>query len=58
MTVSSTLEAKATGRGASTVLADAVGALIHVKPTDDVGQQRLNTLAHWGYGTTWGLARG
>lgn len=58
MTVSSTIEAKASGRGASTTPADAVGVVAGVEPKDDSGEQRLNTLAHWGYGTGWGVARG
>lgn len=58
MTVSSTLEARLRGRGSSTTPADAVGRALHVEPSDEVGQQRLNTAAHWGYGVAWGTARG
>jgi hypothetical protein len=58
MTVSSTLEAKATGRGASTTPADAVEETLDIQPRDDDAEQRLNTLAHWGYGTAWGAVRG
>lgn len=58
MTVSSTLEAKLSGRGASTTPADAVENVARIQPADERGEQRLNTLAHWGYGTGWGLARG
>ncbi|HKN97879.1 MAG TPA: hypothetical protein VJX10_12230 [Pseudonocardiaceae bacterium] len=58
MTVSSTVEAKATGRSASTTPADAVSVVAGVAPVDEPGKRRLNTLAHWGYGTAWGVARG
>lgn len=57
MTVSSTVEAKATGRGASTTPAQALGKVAGVQPRDEAGEQRLNTIAHWGYGTAWGLGR-
>jgi hypothetical protein len=43
MTVSSTLEAK----------------LLGIKEFDDsVAAARFNDLAHWGYGTSWGILRG
>ncbi|MDQ3709632.1 MAG: hypothetical protein M3387_10100 [Actinomycetota bacterium] len=58
MTVSSTLEAKATDRGASTTPADALEETFDIQPQDDDAEQRLNTLAHWGYGTAWGAVRG
>ncbi|GAA4889725.1 hypothetical protein [Actinomycetospora straminea] len=58
MTVSSTIEMRLQGRGASTTPAQAVAEVTGVRPADDDAQQRLNTVAHWGYGTAWGLARG
>lgn len=58
MTISSTLEARISGRGASTTPADAVEELLDVEPRDEDAEQRLNTLAHWGYGVSWGVARG
>lgn len=58
MTVSSTLEAKATGRGSSTTPAQAVGKLAGVQPADEAGEMRFNNIAHWGYGTAWGAFRG
>lgn len=58
MTVSSTLEAKLSGRGASSTPADAVESALGVEPADDAAEQRLNTVAHWGYGTGWGAVRG
>ena len=58
MTVSSTLEAKLSGRGASSVPAAAIEAVLGVTPTSEAGEQRLNTVAHWGYGTAWGAVRG
>lgn len=58
MTVSSTAEANLSGRGASSTPADALSAVLRVRPDGEAGQQRLNTLAHWGYGTAWGAVRG
>lgn len=58
MTVSSTLEANLSGRGPSSTPADALSAALGVRPEGEAGQQRLNTVAHWGYGTTWGAVRG
>lgn len=58
MTVSSTVEAKLSGRGASSTPADALETVTKVQPVDDSGEARLNTLGHWGYGTSWGTARG
>lgn len=57
MTVSSTLEMKLNKRDASTAPADAAATVLGVHPTDE-GEQRFNTLAHWGYGTAWGTVRG
>lgn len=58
MTVSSTAEAKLSGRGPSSTPADAAGTVLGVEPQDASGEQRFSTLAHWGYGTMWGGARG
>jgi hypothetical protein len=58
MTVSSTAEANLSGRGPSSTPADAISAALRVRPDDETGQQRLNTVAHWGYGTAWGAVRG
>ncbi|MEJ2890910.1 hypothetical protein [Actinomycetospora aeridis] len=58
MTVSSTVEMKINDRGASSTPAQAVAEVTGVRPADDTAQQKLNTLAHWGYGTAWGLGRG
>lgn len=58
MTVSSTLEANLSGRGPSSTPADALAAALGVRPDGEAGQQRLNTVAHWGYGTAWGALRG
>lgn len=57
MTVSSTVEMRLARRGASTAPADAAATVLGVHPTDE-GEQRFNTLVHWGYGTAWGTVRG
>lgn len=58
MTVSSTLEAKLRGREPSTTPARAASKVLGVAPVDERGEQRFNTLVHWGYGTGWGGVRG
>lgn len=58
MTVSSTLEAKLSGRGASDTPSQAVQAAFKIRPADDSGEWLLETLGHWGYGTAWGAIRG
>jgi len=57
MTISSTAEAKLSGRGASTTPARAAGKVAGVVARDEAGEQRFNTVAHWGYGTAWGIFR-
>lgn len=58
MTVSSTLEMKLSGRGASTTPAQAAEAVLDVEPTDEESESRFSNLVHWGYGTGWGGVRG
>lgn len=58
MTISSSAEARLRGRGASTAPAHAAGAVLGVQPRDPSGEQRFNTLVHWGYGISWGAVRG
>jgi hypothetical protein len=58
MTLSSTLEAKLRDRDPSDTPANAVASAIGIAPEDDAAKRRLNNLAHWGYGTGWGAARG
>jgi hypothetical protein len=59
MTVSSTLEAKLRGRAPSSAPARATAKMLGIKEFEDgVAQARFNDLAHWGYGTGWGVVRG
>jgi hypothetical protein len=57
MTLSSTLEAKLSGRDSSSTPAEAVSEATGVEVTDE-SEPRVNTLAHWGYGVGWGAVRG
>jgi len=58
MTVSSTLEAKARGREASTAPADAAMTVLGIDGFCDEGaKSRFSNIVHWGYGTSWGLPR-
>lgn len=58
MTVSSTLEMKLSGRGASRTPAEAAEKVLDVEPEDEETEARFSNLVHWGYGTGWGGARG
>jgi len=58
MTVSSTLEMKLSGRGASRTPAEAAKKVLKVEPEDEGAEARFSDLVHWGYGTAWGAARG
>jgi hypothetical protein len=58
MTVSSMLEARLRGRDASSAPAEALEHLLDVEPADEAAAQRLNHVAHWGYGTALGALRG
>ena len=58
MTISSSLEAKLRDRAASTAPAEAAGKVLGVQPRDEAGQARFSNIVHWGYGTSWGAARG
>lgn len=59
MTVSSTIEARRTGRGSSDTPAQAVATVLGVDEfEDDAAKERSNQLAHWAYGTALGAVRG
>jgi hypothetical protein len=58
MTVSSTVEAKLRGRGASSTPAQAAAKVLGVEPVDEASEARFSNLVHWGYGIMWGGARG
>lgn len=59
MTVSSTVEARLRHRAASSAPARATAKVLGIKEFEDgVAAARFNDLAHWGYGTGWGVVRG
>jgi hypothetical protein len=59
MTVSSTLEARLRGRAPSSAPARATAKVLGIAEfEDDLAKARFNDLAHWGYGTGWGVLRG
>ena len=59
MTVSSTLEARLRHRRASSAPARAAAKALGIAEfEDDIARARFNDLAHWGYGTGWGVVRG
>ena len=59
MTLSSSLEARLRHRAASSAPARAMAKALGIKEFEDaVAEARFNDLAHWGYGTGWGVLRG
>jgi hypothetical protein len=59
MTLSSSMEARLRRRAASSAPARATAKVLGIKQfEDDRAQARFNDLAHWGYGTGWGVVRG
>lgn len=58
MTLSSTLEMKISGRGASQTPAQTAEKVLDVEPEDEQSETKFSNLVHWGYGTAWGGVRG
>lgn len=58
MTLSSSAEARLRGRDGSTTPVEAVERALGVTADGESQRQRLNSIAHWGYGTAWGGVRG
>jgi hypothetical protein len=59
MTVSSTVEARLRHRKPSSAPARAMAKVLGITSfADEIAQARFNDLAHWGYGTSWGIVRG
>ena len=58
ITVSQVVESKIRGRDPSTTAAEAVEHVLDVEPRYGKAERRLNTVAHVGYGTMWGIPRG
>ena len=58
MTISSTVEMKLRDRAASSAPAQAAAKVLGVEPVDEGSEARFSNLVHWGYGATWGGARG
>jgi len=59
MTVSSTVEARLRHRKPSSAPARATAKILGISSfADEIAQARFNDLAHWGYGTGWGVVRG
>jgi hypothetical protein len=59
MTVSSTVEARLRQRKPSSAPARATATVLGITSfADEIAQARFNDLAHWGYGTAWGVMRG
>jgi hypothetical protein len=59
MTMSSTVEARIRQRKASSAPARATAKVLGITSFDDeIAEARFNDLAHWGYGTGWGVVRG
>jgi hypothetical protein len=57
MTLSQAIEQRLSGRSGSTTPAEGVARATGIAPGTDTARNRLNVVAHWAYGTGWGLAR-
>ena len=57
MTLSQAVEQRLSGRSSSTTPAQGVATVSGIVPRDESAESRLNVVAHWTYGTGWGLAR-
>lgn len=51
------LEMRSRDREPSTAPAEAVEKVLDIEPKDDRAEQRLANVAHWSYGTAWGIPR-
>jgi hypothetical protein len=58
ITASQMIEQKVRGREPSTAAAEAVENVLDIEPKYSKAEQRLNNVAHFGYGTAWGVPRG
>lgn len=58
ITASQLIEMRLRGRKPSKSPVKAVSKVFEIHPDDERAEDRLNTLAHWGYGTSWGAVRG
>ena len=58
MTLSSSVEARLRKREPSTVPAEAARKILGLEPSEPDAAAKLSTVAHWGYGTSWGAVRG
>jgi hypothetical protein len=59
MTLSSTVEARLRQRKPSSAPARATAKVLGITSfADEIAQARFNDVAHWGYGTAWGVLRG
>jgi hypothetical protein len=58
ITASQMIESKIRGREPSTAAAEAVEHVLDIEPKYNKAEQRLNNVAHFGYGTMWGVPRG
>lgn len=58
MTLAQAIEMKLSGREPSDTPAQAVEKVLDLEPRNEAARERLTQLAHWGYGTGWGAARG
>ena len=58
MTLAQTIEMKINKREGSDTPAEGAKKVLDVEPVTDDKKDKLNTLVHWSYGSSWGVARG
>jgi hypothetical protein len=58
ITGSTMLAQRLAGQERSSAPADATEKVLGIEPKGEAEKERLSTVAHWGYGTAWGVPRG
>jgi hypothetical protein len=58
ITASQLIESRVRDREPSTAAAEAVEHVLEIDPRHGKAEQKLNNVAHFGYGTAWGVPRG
>lgn len=58
LTVAQRIEMALSGREGSSAPAKAVEKVLDLEPRSEKAEERLSSLSHWAYGTSWGAVRG
>lgn len=58
LTVAQRIEMALSGREGSSAPAQVVEKVLDLEPKSERAEERLSSLSHWAYGTSWGAMRG